>query len=140
MINLKPIGFHSPQSANRLNDEIRIRTKYPMFKGFFYGFLSDNNVFYPWQGKSNHQNTDNGFLVDIEDTTPTGWLDVEKNLLKVGDKVIVNNGGLKRGVVESLPPYWHHIGCGWCVLVIKVRITETGKLVTVKNPKLIIKV
>jgi hypothetical protein len=139
-MNLKPVVLHSPHETGCFKDETRIRLKYPMLNGFFYGFLSDNNVFYPWEGKANFQNTNNGFLVDFEDTTPTGWLDVDNNLLKVGDVVIVNNGGLKRGVVETLPPYWHHIGCGWCVLVIKVRITSTGKLVTIKNPKQIIKV
>lgn len=110
-----------------------------MHKGFFYGFLSEHNVFYPWEGRSNVRNTTNGFVVDVTDTTPTGWIDAENNLLNVGDDVIVNNGGLKRGVVESLPPYWHHVSCGWCVLVIKVRDIATGKLVTVKDPKHIIK-
>jgi hypothetical protein len=113
--------------------------KYPLFSGFYYGFLSDNNVFYPWRGKDNTQELNNGFLVDPTDTTPTGWMDIDKNLLKVGDNVIVGNGGLKRGIVESCPPYWHHMGCGWCILIIKVRLTKTNKLVTIKNPKHIIK-
>lgn len=125
-MNFKPVVLWSPD-------------KYPMYNGFLYGFVSDNNVFYPWEGKSNHQNTTNGFTVDMGDTTPTGWLDAEENLLSVGDVVIVSNGGLKRATVVACDPHWHHIGCGWCVLIIKVRLNDSNKLVTIKHPKNIIK-